>query len=73
VFRKLALGEGLSFAACAGEIGVSRSAIYLWADEHPEFMDAKNIGDAKAQLWWERRNIALAQTGEGNATATVWA
>jgi hypothetical protein len=51
------MADGLSFAACAGEIGVSRSAIYLWADEHPEFMDAKNIGEAKTQLWWEPGNI----------------
>jgi hypothetical protein len=66
------MNEGLSFAACAGDIGVSRDTIYEWSKVHPEFSDAKSIGEAKAQLWWERRNIDLAKTGEGNATATVW-
>jgi hypothetical protein len=28
--------------------GVSRQTVYDWTEAHPEFMDAKNIGDAKA-------------------------
>jgi hypothetical protein len=35
-------------------------------------MEGKNVGEAATQFWWERRNIELAKTGEGNATATVW-
>jgi hypothetical protein len=42
-----------------GMLGVSyrttivalRCTIYLWSDEHPEFSDAKNIGEAKTQFW----------------------
>ena len=64
--------EGFSFAACAGAIGVSRDTLYEWTKVHPEFSDTKSIGDAATQFWWERRNIELAKTGDGNATATVW-
>jgi Helix-turn-helix domain of resolvase len=66
------LSEGLSFAACAGEFSVSRQTIYDWSEEHPEFLDAKSIGEAKTQLWWERRNLAFAKGGEGNATSIVF-
>jgi uncharacterized protein (DUF433 family) len=64
--------EGLSFAACAGDFRISRETIYDWADKFPEFSDAKRIGEGLAVLFWERQNITLAQTGDGNATATVF-
>lgn len=66
------LAEGYSLAALAGEIGVARSTVYKWADEHEEFSDAVKIGQAKAILWWEKANKSLASTGAGNATACVF-
>lgn len=66
------LGGGYSLAGFAGEIGVARSTIYKWIEEHPEFSDAVKTAQAKAVLWWEKRNIQFAQTGEGNATAIIF-
>lgn len=66
------LADGYSLAALAGEIGVARSTIYKWVDEHPEFSDAVKRGQAKAVLWWEKANRNLAMTGDGNATACVF-
>lgn len=66
------LADGFSIAAFAGEIGVARSTVYKWIDEHPEFSDAVKTGQAKAILWWERRNRDFALTGDGNATAIIF-
>ena len=63
---------GLSFAACAGEFRVSRDTIYDWAEKFQEFSDAKKIAESLSVLFWERLNVTLAQTGQGNATATVF-
>lgn len=66
------LADGYSLAALAGHIGVARSTIYKWVDEHSEFSDAVKTGQAKAALWWEKVNRNFAMTGEGNATAIVF-
>lgn len=66
------LCEGYSVGALAGEIGVCRATIFNWMNEHPEFLDAVKRGQARSQLWWERRNMAFAESGEGNATAIVF-
>lgn len=68
--------EGLSIGAVAGLIGVSRSTLYSWTEQHPECLSAKEIGEAKAQLFWERKNVTLADKGSagpGAATAVVFA
>ena len=71
--RLVELGEeGLSFAACAGDFRIARDTIYDWAEKFPEFSDAKRTSEGLAVLFWERLNVKLAQTGEGNATATVF-
>ena len=54
--------EGLSLGAVAGLIGVSRDTIYEWATVHPEFSYAKKVGEAKAQLFWERKNVCACRT-----------
>lgn len=66
------LREGYSIAAFAGHIGVARSTVYKWIDEHEDFSDAVKTGQAGAVLWWEKANRALALGGEGNATAIVF-
>jgi hypothetical protein len=68
--------EGLSLGAVAGLIGVSRDTLYEWATVHPEFSYAKKMGEAKAQLFWERKNVSLANNGSagpGASTAIVFA
>ncbi len=67
------LKDGYSLAALAGELGVARSTVYLWADTHPAFSDAVKRGQAGAVLWWEKQNRNLAMgTGEGNATSIIF-
>ena len=66
------LAQGYSIAAFAGHIGVARSTVYKWVDTHPEFSDAVKVGQAKAVLWWEDRNRALARGEDGNATSIVF-
>jgi len=66
------LSEGYSVKAYAGHIGVSLSTVYKWADDHPEFSDALKAGQAAAACWWENRLRAVAQTGEGNASAAIF-
>jgi hypothetical protein len=66
------LAEGYSLGAFAGSIGVARSTVYKWAEEHPEFSDAVKTGQAGSQFWWEKRNREFAATGEGNATAIIF-
>lgn len=66
------LADGYSIAAFAGEIGVARSTVYKWQDEHPEFSDAVKSGQAKAILWWEKANRSLALGGQGNATSIIF-
>ena len=67
------MSEGYSVTAFAGRIRVARQTIYNWAEAHPEFLDALNVGQAVAALWWEDRLRANAQTGEGNATPAIFA
>lgn len=65
--------DGYSVTALAGHLRVARSTIYKWADEHPEFSDALNIGQSVAALWWEDRLRAVARGDEGNAAAAIFA
>lgn len=41
------MGEGYSLTAFAGEILVSRATINNWMEEHPEFLEATRIGQAR--------------------------
>jgi len=64
---------GVSFAAVAGALGVSRQTIYEWAEAHPEFSYTKSVGKAASQLFWERRLIDLSMGIQGNASAVIFA
>lgn len=68
------LAEGASIASFAAEIGVARSTINQWAEDHPEFSEALKVGKAKCAAWWEvrLRNIAIAGGGPGAATAVIF-
>lgn len=66
------LAEGLSVTAFAGRIGVARSTVFKWAEEHPEFSDALKVGQAKATEFWEKALIAIARGDGGNATAAIF-
>lgn len=66
------LAGGHSVTAFAGHIGVSRSTVFKWADEHEEFSDALKVGQAKATALWEDVLLKVARDGGGNATAAIF-
>lgn len=66
------MADGYSTTALAGRLGVSRSTIYEWIDQHPEFSDAVKQGQAASALWWEDRLRLNAMTGDGNATSAIF-
>lgn len=66
------LSEGKSVTSFAGRIGVARSTVFKWADEHEEFSDSLKIGQAKATEFWEKILIGVAKDGGGNATAAIF-
>jgi hypothetical protein len=48
------MAEGYSYTACAGLFGVWFQTLYDWEKRYPEWVKAKAIGTAKAQLFWEK-------------------
>jgi len=66
------MADGYSVTAFAGSLRVSRQTVYQWAADHPEFSDALQVGKAAAALWWEDTHRRNAQTGEGNASASIF-
>lgn len=66
------MSQGYSVTAFAGSIGVARDTVYHWAKENPEFSDALNTARAASAVWWEERLRAVAERGEGNATAAIF-
>ncbi len=66
------LKDGYSLAAFAGKTGVSCKTLYNWIDKHPDFAEAVKLAQARSALWWEKRMLEFAQTGQGNATAVIF-
>jgi len=65
------MATGLSLTAFAGEIGVARSTINEWIDNHPEFSEATRVGKAKRTLALERGMLS-AENGPA-VTARMFA
>lgn len=68
------MAEGLSFEACCGNIGVSKDTGYEWVKRYPEFAEAKQIGEARGQYFWERsaRDNLLIDSKELKFNSTVF-
>jgi len=66
------LKDGHSLYAFAAKIGGCQSTLYDWMAKHPEFAEAVKRAQAKSALWWERRLLEFAQTGQGNAAAIIF-
>lgn len=69
------MAEGLSFEACCGELGVSKDTGYEWVKRYPEFAEAKLLGEARGQTFWERKaikNLELGADQKFNATVFVF-
>ena len=52
------MATGLSLTAAGADLGFAKQTLHNWADEHPEFMDAIKIGQAKRQAALEKRLYA---------------
>lgn len=62
-----AMATGLSLDAASAEVGISPRTAYRWQRDIPEFSQAVEEGRAKALAFWEKRAIAVANGGRGNA------
>lgn len=56
------MGKGYSLTAFAGSIGVARATINNWMAEHPEFLEATRVGQAKRTMALETTLLA-GETG----------
>jgi hypothetical protein len=65
------MASGLSLEAAAAACGIGPRTAFRWQDEHDEFRQAVEEGRARALLFWERRAIALANGGPGNAAVVT--
>lgn len=67
------MSQGLSFETFAAVIGTSRATIYNWADNIPEFLDAKKTAMDLCQLFWEKKGLdGLYSTKECHFNSSVW-
>lgn len=70
------MAEGLSFVAFAGKLRKSKQTLYTWVENHPEFKEAKAVGEAASLYYWETlgKRGEFVQSGEGacNLNTTYW-
>jgi transposase len=59
------MAKGYSFEAFAGSIDTHKDTLYQWCKVHPAFSDAKRLGFAKAQIFWEEIGLRGMWTEEG--------
>lgn len=64
--------DGASVTSFAAQIDVCRATINVWAEQHPEFLEALSRGKAKCAAWWEKIGRKSAESGTGNATMIVF-
>lgn len=57
--------EGRSFETFGALVGAGSSTLYLWCENQPEFMEAKNIGTILSMHWWEERMRETLITQDG--------
>lgn len=65
------MGEGFSFTAVAGIIGVSKASISHWAKTYPDFRAAIDRAQAKRLLHWEKAALDVAANGGAGSRATM--
>lgn len=57
------MAAGGSFEAFGGIAEVTKKTLFSWVDEHPEWAEAKAIGELKALEYWEALGLG-AITGQ---------
>lgn len=66
------MAHGLSLEAFGGKIRVSRQTLYNWMRNFEEFKEAKAIGDACLQLYFETLSNEAMRGEVESFNATVW-
>lgn len=66
------MATGLSLTAAMAELGYHRQTAYDWQDKYPAFSDAVKVGQAKRQLFLERRLLKDELAGP-QVTGTIFA
>ena len=61
--------SGLSFRSFAGVIGVGFDTIYKWAEQYPDFSDARKAGES-AQLVYDEKLLDQLTKGEHGKSAS---
>ena len=61
------LRKGKSITQLAREIGVSKSTVYLWAEQHERFSDALQQGRELSQAFWEDELVDMMYNKEVNS------
>lgn len=66
------MAQGFSYAAFAGRIGVAVATLYNWEKDNPAFLEAKSVGAASCQLFWESIGIAASKGLIEGFSASAW-
>ena len=61
------LRKGKSITQLAREIGVSKSTVYLWAEQHETFSDALQQGRELSQAFWEDELVDMMYNKDVNS------
>lgn len=64
--------DGSSISSFAASIGVSRSTITEWGNEHPEFSAAVKSAKTAVAAWYDKAARKTATDGGGNATLCIF-
>lgn len=64
--------DGKSFESFAAAINVGIRTLYVWEKEYPEFLQAKEIGMAKAQAYWEEIGATNVHSPSNSWSPTPW-
>ena len=62
-----AMSQGKSVLQFCAEQGVSKSSVYLWAQQHNEFSDALSRGKELGEAYWEGELQKMMYSREANA------
>jgi hypothetical protein len=65
--------QGFSFKSFGAIIDVCETTITSWASTHDDFLAAKTKGKSFERLYWEKLHNKCSDTGEGSASAIIWA
>lgn len=68
------MAQGYSYECFGATIDVARSTVFKWADDFPEFSDAKRIAFDKCLVFWEKLGIEHVLTSKNakSLNTGVW-